>query len=530
MNTTIFYNGTIITMEEEGKKVESILVENGRIKAIGSFQELKGNNQEAELIDLQGKTMLPAFFDCHSHIVQFARISCFVQLNTANNFQEIKERLEERAKEEQERSQWLIGFGYDPTRLQEGKHPDKTLLDSISTKRPILIVHASGHMGCVNSKGLEVANIHENTENPVGGKIGRVAGSNEPNGYLEESAFMKVANYMGQIEVDMKTQLKKAQQIYAQYGITTAQDGFTRAEEFKQLIQWQEEDVWELDIVSFLDIKEREQVKNLYSEYKKQYKQHVKIGGYKLFLDGSPQGRTAWLTQPYRQEDGEEEGYCGYQIYRDEEVKQFVDWAKEDQMQLLIHCNGDRAIDQLLQATTTPSDERNVIIHAQTMRRDQLPIVKKLNLIPSYFIAHTFYWGDTHIKNLGYERASKISPVASTIKEHIPYTFHQDTPVLLPNMMEMIHCAVNRVTKDGITLDETECVSVYDALKAITVYAAYQYFEEDEKGTITVGKKADLIVLSHNPLTTPNDQLKMIEVEQTYKDGQLIYSKDKIKG
>ena len=525
MEKKIFYHGFIITMEEKEKSVESVLIEDGIIKAVGELKVVKELAKDAELIDLGGKTMLPSFIDCHSHIMQFARILCFTQLNTAKSFAEIKEIITKKLKEEPENTGWLIGFGYDHNMLKEGEHPDKFLLDEIETKRPILLVHASGHMGCVNSKGLKLSNIEEGTPDPVGGKIGRVAKSKEPNGYLEESAFMAVAKHMGEIKIDMEELFEKAQRIYLEYGITTAQDGFTREEEMKQLDKLNEKNVIKLDVVAFLDIKENRQVKDQYKNYCKRYNGHLKIGGYKLFLDGSPQGRTAWLTKPYEEQEGQEKDYCGYPIYTDEQVKEFVAQAKQDEMQLLTHCNGDKAIDQLLNATKSPSKMRNVIIHAQTMRRDQLPVVKQLHMIPSYFVAHTFYWGDAHIKNLGMERASQISPIASTIRESIPYTFHQDTPVILPNMMETIWCAVNRRTRDGVLLGEEECISVYDALKAVTVYGAYQYFEEQEKGTISVGKRGDFVVLSDNPFEVPKEDLRKIQVEQTYKDGELVYQR-----
>ena len=137
-----------------------------------------------------------------------------------------------------------------------------------------------------------------------------------------------------------------------------------------------------------------------------------------------------------------------------------------------------------------------------------------------------YYWGDTHIKNLGMERANKISPAGSTEKKDIIFTFHQDTPVILPNMLETIWCAANRKTRDGVLLDQEECLSVYDALKAVTINGAYQYFEEEEKGTISIGKRADFVILSDNPLDIEKESIKDMTVMATYKDGECVYRKE----
>ncbi|MGO0862293.1 amidohydrolase family protein, partial [Clostridioides difficile] len=195
----------------------------------------------------------------------------------------------------------------------------------------------------------------------------------------------------------------------------------------------------------------------------KKYVNRFKIGGYKIFLDGSPQGKTAWLTKPY---ENSEDGYCGYPIYKDEEVEKFINISVEEKMQLLTHCNGDAAADQLINSFEKVIKEKNikddmrpVMIHAQTVREDQVDEMKKINMIPSYFVAHTYYWGDIHIKNLGESRAFKISPLKTTIEKGLIYTLHQDTPVIAPNMLETIWCAVNRITKKGVLIGENEKIS-----------------------------------------------------------------------
>lgn len=217
--------------------------------------------------------------------------------------------------------------------------------------------------------------------------------------------------------------------------------------------------------------------------------------------------------------------YCGYPTLTDEQVSGFVRLAAAKKMQLLAHCNGDAAAAQYLSAISEFSREmsvlRPVMIHAQLLGMDQLEIVKKLGVIPSFFTAHTYHWGDVHLKNFGFSRAAHISPAASALQHDIVFTFHQDSPVIEPDMMETVWCAVNRQTKNGALLD-AEAIPVLEALKAVTINAAWQYFEEDTKGSLAVGKLADLVILSADPLRVPKEELRDIRVLATYKEGEKL--------
>lgn len=165
------------------------------------------------------------------------------------------------------------------------------------------------------------------------------------------------------------------------------------------------------------------------------------------------------------------------------------------------------------------------MIHAQLLRRDQLSALRSLGMIPSFFVAHTYYWGDVHIRNFGLARASAISPAASALREGLPFTFHQDTPVLPPDMLTAVGCAVTRTTRTGRVLGEEERLLPLDALRAVTVNAAYQYFEEDRKGSIREGKLADFVLLDENPLTVEPGRIRDIRVLRTIKEGVTVYER-----
>lgn len=527
----IYFNGNIITMVgKQPEYVEAVFVEKGKIKKIGSKKELlqeleKEENKEIEKIDLKGCTMLPAFLDSHSHITALAQTLGIIDLSHCTSFSQIIATLKQEMKNRKiPKDDWIIGFGYDHNFLEEKRHPDKEVLDQVTNSSPILITHVSGHMGVVNSLGLEKLGITEKTKKIEGGNYGTIEGTNLPNGYLEERMFIEqTRNVLNISKKKIKEFLMKAQTIYLQNGITTVQDGLTKKQDFELLKELANENKWLVDVVSYLDYFSSKEVITENLEYKNKYHHRLKIGGYKMILDGSPQAKTAWVTEPY---EGEE-SYFGYPTHTDEEVQKVITNSLRENLQLLTHCNGDAAADQLLHAfekEKNTKEARPVMIHAQMVREDQLEQMKQIGMIPSFFVAHTYYWAEVHKQNLG-KRAYRISPAKTAQKKGLIFTFHQDTPVLAPNMLETIWCAVNRKTKQGSELGKEEQIDVYTALKAITIYCAYQYFEEQTKGTIEEGKLADFVVLDKNPLTIEKEDIKQIQVLQTRKEGKVVYQK-----
>ena len=217
----------------------------------------------------------------------------------------------------------------------------------------------------------------------------------------------------------------------------------------------------------------------------------------------------------------------------DEDVLAALKEAGKRKVQIIAPCNGDAAAEQFLDCLEKAEQEytvlktlRPVVIHGQFMRPDQMPKAKDLGAVVSFFTAHTWYWGDVHVQNFGLERASRISAAASALACGMPFTFHQDAPVIRPDMLETIWCAVNRRTKNGIVLGADQRIPVWEALKAVTINAAYQYFEEEQKGSITPGKRADFVILSENPLEVPKDRIRKIRVLETIKDGESIFRRE----
>lgn len=524
----LYLNGDIVTMGDK-LYTNAVLTCDGKISKIGDEALKHKNDDDVTIIDLECKTMLPAFIDAHSHFSAVANSFLQVPLDECISFDEIKSRISDFIKNNNIKpNQWIIGCGYDNNQLQEKKHPTKDVLDEVSPNNPLMIQHKSGHMGVLNSLGLKELGITVDTPSIDGGLIQVVDG--KLTGYMEENSYLY---YLKQIPMtninDLSNACTKAQKKYASYGITTIQEGMMIDLQIPLYDYLVNNNNLFLDVVGYVGIDTIDKYIDKFSKSKRKYNNHFKIGGVKIFLDGSPQGRTAWMRKPYHNETE----YCGYGTMKDEQVYNAINYAFNNNLQILAHCNGDRASEQYLEQISKLESEnkdiskiRPVMVHAQLLGIDQIDKLKDCGVIPSFFVAHTYHWGDIHIQNFGFERAKNISPVKSAIDKGVEYyTFHQDSPVIEPNMLETIWCAVNRVTKNGVKLGEHQCISVLDALKGITINAAYQYFEEDSKGSIEVGKNADFVILSDNPLKYDKEKIKDIDVLCTIKSDDIIYKK-----
>lgn len=536
---TLYFNGDIITMENESDHPEAVLVTDGIITATGTFDVLNTKRTaDCKLIDLAGKTLMPSFIDGHGHISMASnQYLANANLEDAKDFDDIVRILQEFIEKNQvPAGDVVVGCLYDHNYLKEGRHPDRAVLDRASTQHPIIISHTSSHMGAANSLALENAKINRDTPDPQGGMIARDPDTGEPTGYLEEAAYMMVKRFNEPKLPNPEDLLANVQDIYAANGVTTAQDGATGRDALELIRRVGDAGRLKIDIVTYpmamnAALDDLADLMETHRDIARTYKNHVKIGGYKVVLDGSPQGKSAWMSEPY-EDSGD---YRGYPWLTDEQLHISIRRALTDGQQLLTHCNGDASAQQLLDiyeeelALSDHPDKdslRPVMIHCQTVREDQLDRMQKLEMIPSIFVCHTWYWGDIHLKNFGEKRGRRISPVRSALDRGLVYNFHTDTPVTQPKMLHTVWTAVNRMTRSGAEIGPEQCIGVYDALKGITINAAYAYFEEDSKGSIKEGKRADLVILDKNPLKVDKTAIRDINVLETIKDGVTIYKAD----
>ncbi|MEH6609062.1 MAG: amidohydrolase [Halioglobus sp.] len=544
MATQIYAGGTIVTMDSEQPWVEAVAVSGQRILAVGSLADMgKLRGSDTQMVDLDGNTLLPGFIDAHGHfgMVGLAVMSANlaappegVSSDIATIISQMKAHIDSpQAKE----SGVVFGMNYDDSQLAEKRHPTAAELDLVSTTLPVVILHQSGHVGVVNSRALELFGYNESTPNPAGGVVRRIAGSSKPNGVLEEMAlFIPFLPLMTPSSTSSAmAMLEVAQRAYFASGFTTAQEGRSDLAGIGTLQSFASQGKLEIDVIAYPDpgfYGDDDKLKKLVNTEQRKYQNHFRVGGIKLSLDGSPQAKTAWLTKAYHVvPEGLDEDYAGYPAMKAENLDKYVDMAFANDWQILVHSNGDAAIDQFVTAVTKArakygdKDVRPVVIHAQTSREDQLDAMKALDVIPSFMTVHTFYWGDWHRDSvLGPERAMRISPTRSALDRNMLYTAHNDAPVTLPNAMMILSSQVNRTTRSGKVLGEAQRVPVEEALKSITVNAAYQSFEEDSKGSITPGKVADFVILDANPLAVESRALNDIHVVATIKGGKTVYS------
>ena len=530
-----FYGDNIITLSEQSGPANFVAVKDDTIIFVG--QRVDWNGQASEVINLEDSALLPGFIDAHGHVAWHGRLSAMANVASppvgpAEDINGLVAVLKSyMASNALSDDEWIVGMGYDDSLLAEKRHPTISDLDKVSTSHPILLIHVSGHLSAVNSKALEIAGINENTPNPPGGVIRRLGDSQKPNGVLEETAGFAIQSFLPSAENGNEL-IHGGLLDYARYGITTAQDGASSLGVINELRSASSEKPFPIDVVSFQRVDETYLGENspplpLLSNYKNGFK----VGGVKMILDGSPQGKTAYLTQPYKiPPKGGAHDYRGYPIMPAESVDALFTKFIDAGLPILAHANGDAAADLFVNAlnrsidTSSIPDHRTVMIHAQTVREDQLDIMAELKAIPSFFSAHTFYWGDWHRDSVfGEERASRISPTQSSLDKGIVFTVHNDSPVVPPDMIRLLWATTNRLTRSGQVLGQEQRISTLDAIKAVTINAAYQYFEEDKKGTIDVGKQADFVILSKNPLNVPTTQLLDIKVERTIARGKTIF-------
>ncbi len=414
-------------MNKGAPAAQAIAIRGGKIIAIGTLEEVTATaGKSATRRDLSGKTLMPGFIDAHGHFGFGSVVAGFANLRPPpagpiRNIDDLVQSLKNWHKKNPD-APVIIGWGYDDSLLAERRHPTRKELDGISSDIPVLLFHASAHLVSCNTPCLKAAGINADTPDPAGGVIKRIPGSKEPNGLLEENAKLLA---MAIIPDPSGWQFVKAvnahQNRYASYGITTAQEGAASAKMIfgLKMLSWLGQ--LKLDVAAYRLITSPSEFDGNISS-SDTYWGHFRLGGIKLLLDGSPQGKTAWLTQPYYVvPDGADKNYRGYPTMKTGDVNAIVHKAFARGIQLHAHTNGDAASDQMLTAIARANsalgnaDRRSVMIHAQTVRDDQISAMKRENIIPSYFVSHTFYWGDWHRDSvLGPERASRISPLRTT--------------------------------------------------------------------------------------------------------------------
>lgn len=537
----IYLGGDIITVNDAQPAAEALAVKDGRILAVGSRANIEAAHAGAAttVVDLAGKTLLPAFIDAHGHYISALSVANQAKVyappaGPGSDVPGIIAAIEAfRNKNNVPQGELIQAYGYDENVMPGGRLLNRDDLDAAFPDNPVVVGHVSMHGAVLNSAALEKYGISAETETPPGGVIVRKPGTDEPYGLIMETAYLPVFAALPKPSREQEVAWTvAAQMLYAEAGVTLAHEGATHADELALMQRAAAAGANIIDVVAYPFMTDLKAIvaDNPLASWGR-YDNRLKIGGVKITADGSPQGKTAYFTTPYLTGGpGGEENWRGEPTISQEILDQLVEAVYGMNVPLIVHTNGDATIDMFLEAYETAregdfSRPWNVTtIHTQFMRKDHIPKFVEYGIRPSFYTLHTFYFATAHEKNRGPEQAAYLSPMRDAIDAGLKPTNHTDFYVAPLDQMFMMWSAVNRVSREGDLVGPDQRITPMEAIKSQTIWAAEQYDEDDRRGSLEPGKIADFVILDNNPLTVDPMAIKNIRVLGTIKDGQTIYT------
>jgi predicted amidohydrolase YtcJ len=540
MTRTLYHNGTILTVDRDDRAVEAVLTEGGRILAAGALDEVQAAaGADVTGHDLAGRTMIPAFIDPHGHFPD----SGFLALHRADlaspplggcrSLADVFDRMRVKAADTP-KGEWVIGSLLNPSELAEGRFPTRDELDQITTDHPVWVVHFTGHAGVANTTALAFRRIDDASPDPTGGRFGRDPVSGELDGLLEGMAAM---GNLGDSEFQITYQrfrsaFTAAAEEYLSQGVALAQNAWATERLLRYFGRIAAEDDPEIDVIvlpaGFLEPRLSEGRLDIPLP---RPGQPIVLGPRKFFGDGSFHIQTACITEPYYRPFNGDPGYrCEVAVTREQMVEQ-IGRSHRLGFQCHIHANGDAtadvvldAIDEVLQQTPR-ADHRHTLIHSQILREDQLDRMVQLGVTVSFFPAHIYYWGDFHRDvTFGPDRVQNMCPTRWAADRGLRFTIHNDAQVTPTLPLHLMWCAVNRVSATGTVIGAGQALTPREALRAHTTDAAWQVFQEQERGSIEPGKRADFAILSGNPLDNAAC-IRDVSVEETIIRGETRFGR-----
>jgi len=539
---TLYLHGNVVTMDDANPRADAVATAGERIVAVGQASELRELAGPAtRVVDLGGRTMIPGFVEPHTHgpiysqeVFDSVNLRC-PPLGVVDRFSTLLERLRERA-EQTPAGEWIIGARFDEHSFTDDPRlPTRWDLDEVSTEHPIFVTHRSGHSAAANSHALRLAGIDENTPDPRGGSLDREAGSQEPNGVLRgKGAVFQVWGLIPELDDDAAlARLSISQNDYLLSGITSTHDAYILPGWARLYQKALARDQLPVRTTMFLDAGVAFNANGQASFVSGFGNDHLRIGAVKLFADGSVPGFTGWLTEPYLTPVNGDAQHVGSPTTPPDALAELVLRAHSQGFQVAIHAGGDAGIDSAIDAIRKAqesdgrTDARHRIEHAHCTREDQLEAMAELGITPSFFIGHVYYWGDRYVEHiLGQERADRISPLRSAIEHGVRFSVHSDSPHVPADPLRDLYSCVTRETSGGRVLGADQQIDVQQALRAVTIDAAWQSFTEQDVGSIEPGKFADLTILDEDPLTTPAEQLRNIGVAEVIIGGRTRYDRE----
>ena len=538
---TIYFGGDIVTINDLQPTAEAVAVKDSKLLAVGARAEIEKNYKgtSTKVVDLGGKTLLPAFLDAHSHYINSLLVANQAKVyappsGPGKDIDSIIAAIKKFATAHNiPKGEFIMAYGYDDTVMPGGKLLNRDDLDAAFPDNPVRVDHVSMHGAVMNSLALKKYGYSADTVTPPGGVIVRKEGSNEPYGLIMESAFLQAMEQSEPMTPEQEIEATRAgQMLYAEAGITTAHEGATHLANFQTMKRATDAGANIIDVIAYPFITDVDKVLAEFPLDKwGKYDKRFKIGGVKVTIDGSPQGRTARFTTPYLTGGpAGEKDWIGELTFPQDMVNQMVKKVYDLGVPLNLHANGDGAIDaffmahEFAAAGDLSKDRHITMIHAQFTRKEQIDKYLQYKIRPSFYTLHTYYFSEAHIANRGKEQAMYISPMRDAIDKGLHPSNHTDFVVAPLDQMFMLWSAVNRISRAGAEIGPDQRITPLEGLKAMTIWVAEQYGEQDSKGSLEPGKLADLVILDKNPLKVEPMKIKEIKVVETIKEGKTIYS------
>ena len=512
-------DGNVITLNSKQPKAEAIAIQNGKIIAVGSNKEIRRYiDKKTRMIDAKNKMVIPGFVDCHVHMTGFGQFLHALNLRNAESIREMQQKLREYAQKNPEKN-WILGGRWDQDKFTEKRYPTCWDLDAAVVDKPVFLIRVCGHLGVANSKALQLAGITKETR-VNDGKIDLDEATGEPNGIIRENALELVWKAIPkpsskELEESCISACKKA----VEAGLTGVHWIVGSAEEIRIIQKLYLKGKLPLRVYLGIPVDLLDELVNL-GLLTGFGNDMIKIGFVKVFSDGSLGARTAALKEPY----SDKPEARGILLYTQKKLNRLVWKAHKAGLQLGVHAIGDRAVETVIKAFENAlkkhprENHRHRIEHCSVLNPRLIKRMKRLGLIASvqpHFIVSDFWVAD----RVGKHRARWVYSFKTLMKEGLIVTSGSDCPVEPINPLLGIWAAVARKSfvEENLTVEE--------ALKTYTLNAAYASFDENNKGTIEVGKFADLTVLSDDLFDVPPDKIKRVKVEMTIVNGKIVYSR-----
>ncbi|WP_053958221.1 amidohydrolase [Sulfobacillus thermosulfidooxidans] len=491
-------------IDSDGSIAKVLAVQDGKIVGKGANADFTTwIDAQTQRIRIDRGVILPGFVESHAHLLMMGQVKSQIDCGTPPNrcIDDILRQVTQAA-ETVGPGKWIVGFHYDESLLAEGRPPTVDELTGAAPDNPVYLVHNSGHLAVVNRLALKIAGVTSKTSVP-----GIEKRKGELTGLLQEAAALEtISRHIPKPHLDeYRRFIRLGSEDCLKVGVTSMTDaamGLGDPDASQMIWHAYQKSSETGDLKVRVQCYARVLSKESFVP-EPLVSANLWAGGVKLFADGSIQGHTGALELPYFDRPGEN----GMLLFERDELADVFSYFHQRDRQIIIHCNGDRAIQTALDAfekvlTQYPKEHvRHRIEHAQTATREQLARMKRLGILPSFFVNHVYYYGDRHqAVFLGPQRGARISPLKDALNLGLQFSVHSDCPVTPLNPLHTMQIAQNRVTRDGKVLGAMQKISAPEALHTYTDWAAYLGFRERYVGSLSPGRWADFVVIDKDPL------------------------------